>query len=178
MCTYLCTISLFPVRAADSQLPISREYQVKAVFLFNFAQFVEWPSSAFADADSPMTIGVLGTDPFGNYLDDTVKDERIKGRSLLVQRFRRWEEIKACHILFVSRSQSNQLEQIVGGLAGKNVLTVGDFDGFAQRGGMIRFLTDNGRVRLRIRLDAVKAANLVVSSKLLRPSQLIGPGKD
>jgi hypothetical protein len=153
------------------------EYQLKAVFLFNFAQFVEWPPQAFADAQTPLVIGVLGRDPFGAYLDETVRDEKVNGRSLTVQRYRRVEEIGACHILFISRSEADRLGQILASLKDRNILTVGDADGFTERGGMIRFVIENNKIRLRINLNAAKAARLTISSKLLRPAE-IAAGKD
>jgi len=168
----------FSIFAAELQSAISREYQVKAVFLYNFAQFVEWPADAFARTNSPLVIGVLGDDPFGAYLDETVRNEQVGERRMAVERYRRWEEIKSCHILFISRSESSRLEAVLNGTRNRNILTVGDFDGFAQRGGMIRFMTENGKIRLRVSLDTIKASNLKMSSKLLRPAQIIGSGKD
>jgi hypothetical protein len=161
-----------------AQAAISAEYQVKAVFLFNFAQFVDWPSNAFAEAQAPLVIGILGEDPFGAYLDETVRGEKVNNRSVIVQRFRHVGEVKACHLLFISRSETERLEQILASLKGRSVLTVGDFDGFARRGGMIRFVTEKNKIRLRIGLETAKAANLIISSKLLRPAEIIGPGKD
>jgi hypothetical protein len=154
------------------------EYQLKAVFLFNFAQFVEWPPEAFPEAQTPLIIGVLGEDPFGIYLDDTVRGEKVNNRPLIVQRYHRLDEIKTCHILFVSQSEANRLEPIFTSLKGRNTLTVSDAVGFAQRGGMIRFVTERNKIRLRINLEAAKAANLTISSKLLRPAEIVSPGKD
>src|SRR6185436_20495294 len=113
-----------------AQAAIPEEYQVKAVFLFNFAQFVDWPSNAFPEAQAPLVIGVLGEDPFGSYLDETVRGEKINNRPMVVQRYRRVDEIKSCHILFISRSEAARLEEIFNGLKGRNILTVGDYDGF------------------------------------------------
>ncbi|TAK92750.1 MAG: YfiR family protein [Verrucomicrobia bacterium] len=163
---------------APAQKAPTPEYQLKAVFLFNFAEFVEWPTNAFAGADSPLVIGVLGADPFGPQLDATVRDEKINGRSLQVQRYRRVEDIGACHILFISRSESPRLEPILASLKGRSILTVSDVDNFASRGGMIRFVTDKNKIRLRINLEVAKAANLTISSKLLRPAEIVGSGKD
>jgi YfiR/HmsC-like len=157
--------------------PVS-EYQVKAVFLFNFAQFVDWPPQAFPEAQTPLVIGVLGEDPFGAYLDETVRNEKVNNRPLAVQRYRHVEEIKTCHVLFISRSEVDQLEQILVRLQGRNILTVGDADGFAVRGGMIRFVLAENKIRLRINLEAAKGANLTISSKLLRPAEIVAPGKD
>lgn len=156
----------------------NREYQVKAVFLFNFTQFVEWPADAFAHANAPLVIGVLGEDPFGAYLDETVRGERANGRPLTVERYRRIQEIGDCQVLFISRSETNQLDQILVSLAGKPVLTVSDGEGFTRRGGMIRLATIAGKIQLRINLQAAKAAQLTISSKLLRPAQIVASGED
>src|SRR3954454_20737092 len=87
----------------------SPEYQIKAVFLFNLAQFVEWPARAFPDPGAPLIIGVLGEDPFGSYLDETLRGESVRTRPLMLQRYRRVSEIKVCHMLFISRSESDRL---------------------------------------------------------------------
>ncbi len=165
-------------RQLPAQTAIPAEYQIKAVFLFNFAQFVEWPPQAFPEAQAPLVIGVLGEDPFGAYLDETVRGEKLNDHLVVVQRYRRAEEIGACHVLFISRSEADRLEPILARLKGRSVLTVGDFDGFARRGGMIRFVRENNKIRLRIGLETAKAANMTISSKLLRPAQIVAPGKD
>jgi hypothetical protein len=152
----------------SAQTATSPEYQIKAVFLFNFAQFVDWPPKAFPDAQTPLVIGILGEDLFGSYLDETVRGEKVNNRPLVVQRYRRIGEIKACHVLFISRSENARLEEILASLKGRSILTVGDSDEFALRGGMIRFVTEKNKIRMRINLEAVKAANLTISSKLLR----------
>lgn len=148
-------------------------YQVKAVFLFNFSQFVDWPPAAFAGPRSPITICVLGHDPFGAALDDIVQGEIVNGRPLEVQRYRSVAELGDCHILFIDRSEQSRLGEILAQLDGRSVLTVGDSDGFARRGGMIRFMTVGNKIRLRVNLDAAQAAGLTISSKLLRPAEIV-----
>lgn len=158
---------------SPAQPAAAREYQVKAVFLFNFAQFVEWPPSAFPDERSPLVIGVLGDDPFGPFLDEVVRGESVGGRSLVIQRYRRPEEIGTCHILFIGNSEAARLGQIVARLQGRDVLTVSDIEGSAYAGVMIRFIAANKRIRLRINLEAARAARLVISSKLLRSAEIV-----
>jgi len=162
---------------ARAQAPPT-EYEVKAVFLFNFSQFVDWPAAAFADDRSPLVIGVLGSDPFGAVLDGIVRGETVNGRPIVVQRYQSVEQIDTCHILFIDRSQQPQLGAIVAALRTRNVLTVGDFDGFGRSGGMIRFATVGNKIRLRINLTAAQEANLTISSKLLRPAQILESGQD
>jgi hypothetical protein len=163
-----------PSRAAP---PAPTEYQLKAVFLFNFAQFVEWPASAFSDPATPLVIGVLGQDPFGPALDETVQGETAAGRPLVIRRYRRVDEIDACHVLFISQSESARLDAVLSSLGSRSILTVGDAENYARRGVMIRFMEANKKLRLRINLDAARTAGLVISSKLLRNAEVIS-GKE
>ncbi len=156
-----------------AQIPPVHEYQVKAVMLFNFAHFVEWPPAAFADPSAPLVIGVLGEDPFGISLDEAVHGEKVGLRPLLVRRYQRTEDLDTCHLLFISRSEAGRLEEIIARLQNRSILTVSDAEGAALRGIMIRFVTEENRIRLRINLNAAKAAGLVLSSKLLRPAEIV-----
>jgi hypothetical protein len=171
--TLALAVLLVAWRGVAAQAARASEYQVKAVFLFNFAQFVDWPAEAFPASDTPLVIGVLGLDPFGPALDQTVRDERLGGRPFQVRRYRSVDEIETCHILFISRSEGNRPEAILAGLKRRPILTVSDADGFAQRGGMIRFVTDRNRIRLQLNLAAAEAAHLTISSKLLRVAEVI-----
>jgi hypothetical protein len=152
------------------------EYQVKAVFLFNFTQFVEWPASAFGDASSPIIIGVLGTDPFGAALEETIQGETVNGRSLVIRRFASVEEIDDCHVLFINLPGKQDLTAVLEQMRQRNVLTVSDAKEFAHAGGVIELLTIDNKIRLQINLDAAKLANLTISSKLLRPARIVSSG--
>lgn len=149
------------------------EYRVKAVFLFNFAQFIDWPQAAFPDSQAPVVIGVLGDDPFGSLLEEAVRGETLGGRPFAVRHYRSVDEIKACHILFISRSEGDRLEEILPKLKNRPILTVGDAEAFSLRGGMVRFITEKNRIRFRINLEAAQAANLTISSKLLRSAEIV-----
>ncbi|HEY4248508.1 MAG TPA: YfiR family protein [Lacunisphaera sp.] len=153
----------------------SREYDIKAAFLYNFITFTDWPADAFGSPDSPYVIGVLGNDPFGPVLDQIVNGEKIKSRPLVVRRFRNIADIHHCHILFISASEEYRLPEILRWLRGQPVLTVADIPGFAEAGGDIGFLSGT-RVKLVMNPVAIQSANLSVSSKLLRLAQLV-PGR-
>lgn len=159
-----------PGQAADS----SSEYQVKAVYLFNFGQFVEWPPQAYESPDAPFVIAVVGKDPFGDTLSEVVRGETIGGRPFVVKHYKEVGEITACNILFIARSETGRLEQWLQALRGRNVLTVTDIEGAERRGAVIALFTENNRVRMRINLSAARASSLVISSKLLRPAEVIG----
>ena len=159
--------------AGEPSKPVN-EYDLKAAFLFNFAQFVDWPSKAFPTPETPITIGILGDDPFGHTLNEIVANEAVRSRRLIVRRFRSVEEIGPCHILFINPSESMSLPRILAALRHRSILTVGETPDFATRSGMIGFVVSDNRLRLRINLAAARAARLTISSKLLRQAQIVG----
>ena len=174
---YLCsrkTLLLFLLALASlsvcAQSTVAREYQVKAVFLYNFTQFVEWPAAA-GQTTQPFVIGILGTDPFGRYLEETVAGEKVAGRSVIVQRFNDVSEITSCHILYINRIKLN--EETLAALRRRGILTVSDHNSFIQQGGMVRFYTANNKIRFQINLPVTKAAQLNISSKLLRVADIV-----
>jgi hypothetical protein len=116
---------------------------------------------------------VLGDDPFKEVLDDTVRGETIGSRPFEVKRYRNVREATDCRILFVSDSMVRQLPVVLKELKNHGVLTVSDTEDFARRGGMVQFVTENKRIKLKINVEAVKAANLTISSKLLRPATIV-----
>lgn len=158
---------------APCAAPAAPEYQVKAVFLFNFSQFVEWPPEVFATDHAPFTICVLGDDPFGGYLDDVVRSESVSTHPIQTLRLKRVEDAGGCHIVYVSSSEQQQLPGILAALRHRSILTVSDGEQFALQGGMISFISADNRIRLGVNVDAARAANLKLSSKLLRSCTLV-----
>ena len=158
----ILTLSSPSVRALDSN-----EYQIKAGFLLNFARFVEWPAEAFADDNAPIVIGLIGDDPFGGALDEIVSGKTINGRRLEIRRLKWGEDLKACHLLFVSTSEKKRVVQLIDALKGGSVLTVGEMAQFNQLGGIISFVMEANRVRFEINVPMADRARLRISSKLL-----------
>ena len=144
------------------------EYQVKAAFLFNFAKFVEWPADAFATPQAPVVICVLGTDPFGDSLDQVVRGETVNGRPLAVRRLRQLLQVRECQIVFLAGAERRWQDELLSSIEGASVLTVGEGDGFLNGGGIIRFVLEENRVRFDINLGAAEASRLKLSSRLLR----------
>ncbi|MBZ5700626.1 MAG: YfiR family protein [Acidobacteriia bacterium] len=149
------------------------EYEVKAAFLYNFAKFVEWPAEAFSNPSAPIRLCVLGEDPFGRVLDQTVQDKSVNGRTLLILRSQQVRELRACHILFIGASEQNRLPEIFTALRGSSALSVGDTEQFVQSGGAIQFTLQDSRVRFTINLAAAERARLKISSKLLSLARVV-----
>jgi len=173
----LCAIfvSVIFVLAAPSQAQVSKEYQLKAVLLWRLAQFTQWPSNAFESADSPVVICVLGENPFGGALEAAVRGETAHGRRLAVQRHRSIDQIRDCHILFITGAGPRQAKEITAALAGRSVLTVADGDTLASTyEAMIQFVIEENKIKLRINPKAAAAARLVLDPRLLRSAEIIG----
>jgi hypothetical protein len=143
------------------------EYQLKAAFLMNFANFTEWPVHSFPDGLASVFIGVVGDDPFGRDLDNSVKDKVLSGHPITVKRVDWRDELQGFHILFVSASEQRHLTDILRKLESSSALTVSDLDGFCTAGGMIGFVVDKDRVRFEVNADIAQRRGLRISSKLL-----------
>jgi hypothetical protein len=167
----LCAMCLFGFaqvataggQAAAGAQNVSLEYQVKAAYLFNFAKFVEWPASAFA-GQSPLTICVAGSNPFGAALGDLVKGETVHGRPIVARVVDGAGSL--CHVLFVPRGE--QLASFVRSGSKAPVLTVGETADFLEQGGIVSFVLEEGRVRFEMSPEAANRHGLMISSRLLR----------
>jgi hypothetical protein len=149
------------------------EYEVKAAFLYNFARFVEWPAP---DGAGPFVVTVLGRDPFGSVLDDTLRGKTVDARRILVRRVSRSEDVGQSQILFICDSEKDRLPEILKSLESAPVLTVGEMSDFAERGGVIRFKVEQDRVRLEINVAAAERSRLRISSQLLKLARIVEPG--
>ena len=147
--------------------PSLSEYQVKALFLFNFAKYIDWPSTAFPDTNSPIVIGIVGENNFGSHLRKTVEGRSISGRGIVIRENVKEEDFDKCHILFISASERKHIGEVCNRVKAAPVLTVGETEQFTQQGGVIGFIKKEGKVRLQIDLGAARKASLQISSKLL-----------
>jgi len=172
----------------------SKEYQVKAAFIYNFIKFVEWPNEAGrepeekADGDSDtITIGIIGQNPFGGAFEAIIK-KKIHDKEVVVKHFGGFaknsvryrednetrykykdeEALKACHVLFVGPSESRYCKEIIDIVKDDRVLTVGETRDFLEDGGIVGFVTEEKKVRFGINLIAAERAELTIRSKLLR----------
>lgn len=163
---WLSTVSAPSSEAATTPT----EYEVKAAYLYHFANFVAWPPRA----DDPFVITILGDDPFGAAIDETLAGKSVDGRRVVVRRTANPQDLGACQILFISDSERTHLVDILRRLDGVPTLTVGEMEHFAERGGAIRFHTEASRVRLEINVAVAARARLKISSELLKLAKIVG----
>jgi hypothetical protein len=148
--------------AADALL----EYQVKAVCVLNAARFVSWPSSAFANTDAPLVIGILGDNPFGSALQNVVAGETVHERRIVVRRVS-LEEAATVHVLFISNSQRDHLAEILRKVGSASVLTISEIENFTQNGGMVSLTLIRGKIRFDANPDTAGRAQLKIDSQFL-----------
>lgn len=146
------------------------EYKVKADLLFAVAAHITWPEKAFEKADSPLRLGLLGTDRFGKVFD-SIKDSKFRGRPIEIQREADAEKLKTCHIVFVCDSESEKLDGVLKTFAGSSTLLLGDKEGFGKRGVAVNFFLEeqedgSKETRWELNLDALERAGLNPSAKL------------
>ena len=143
------------------------EYRVKAAFIYNFTQFIEWPDSAFTGPGSPFVVATVGNDPFQGALENSMAGKSVNGRAMSVRHFDIPDHIDVCQILFVPASLDSTLGAVINKVSGKSVLTIGETDAFCPSGGAIQFFIENDHMRFEINRDATDAAGLRVSAKLM-----------
>lgn len=149
------------------------EDQIKAAYMFNFAKFVEWPAEAFPPAASSLNFCAVGRSQTADELDSLVADKSINGHPIKVHRLGKLEEIKSCHVLFLATASGKQQQQVLQAARGLPILVVGDTPGFARSGGMIGFITENGKVLFEVNPASAEEAHLKISSKLLALARIV-----
>lgn len=162
--------------AIDAAAVTATDQQLKAVFVYRFSQFVDWPAAAFSADTEPFVIGVLGNDPFAALLEEVVRGEQVNKHPIQVRRFRNADALGLVHILYVDRSEDARLEQVAELVKSRNTLVVSDLDDATQRGAMIQFTKVNNHIGLRINVEYARAAKLIMSSNLLRLAEVVRSG--
>ncbi len=168
MALVLVTPLTFAGGQAAAQVAHPSQDDVEAAYLYNFGKFVRWPAD---EQHEPLTICVLGKDPFGPTLDHVVAKESIDGRPLAVARVSDTSAVRACSILFISGSEAPRFDRDLALVAGLPIMTVSDMPDFVDHGGMIQFLLQDDRVRFEVNLNAASKSGLVLSSQLLKVAE-------
>ena len=147
---------------------ISKEYQLKAAFLYNFSRFVQWPPERFSDEKSPIVIAVLGNNPFGDELENAVRGRLVNNRPIVVKIIDSPDQAGAAQMLFVDAKEERRLGDSLALLHRAGVLTVGETRQFEAMGGIITFTLAEDKVRFEINQFAGEQAGLKINAQLLK----------
>ena len=152
---------------------VAKEYRIKAAFLFNFSQYVEWPPEAFKDANDPLTYCTIGDDPFQGVLDESLNTKSAGKHLLRVQHLRPPENFQACQIVFIGSNEKKRVAEVLETLKQSPVLVVGESSHFVQQGGTVGFLSEDNTIRFEVNLDAAQRARLNISATLLSVAKTV-----
>lgn len=150
------------------------EYEIKAVYIYNFILFTEWSETreSTSSEEGNITIGILGRDPFGNYFSEVAgKTIKSKGKKLSINRYGPYTpktDLKSCDLLFISASERTNIKKILKSLDNSSVLTVSDMEGFLESGGMVQLLTQKGKIRWAINNTSIKTTGLRLSAQIFQ----------
>lgn len=159
---------------AHAQVP---EYDLKAAFVYNVALFTDWPADTFTDKDETFTFCVAGTDPFGSALDSLLA-KLLKQRKIYISRLGKNINPGRCHVLFIPASENGQAETILKDIRNTSVLTVSEDNTTFKKGSMLNLSIIDNRLHFQVNMDALTAAKLTISSKLLRLADSVQKEKE
>lgn len=152
---------------------LTLEHRVKAAFLYQFAGYVEWPPMTFAQAGTPVTIGVVGAAPLAAELSHVAAGRSIGGRPVTIRRLNPGESLAGVHVLFIGRDEGARVGQLARNALPQSILTVTETDGALDQGSMINFVVVDRRVRFEVALDSAERGGLRLSSRLLSVAQQV-----
>jgi hypothetical protein len=170
---WLIRLFLIAWAASGVQAQVSREYQIKAAFVYNFTKFVEWPATCFSEATDPIRIGVFAKSPYTKELENAVKDRKVNVRPLLVIEIRSVEEARGMHLVVLDSAANGQMKEMLAALKNAPVLTIGESEQFADADGILTFVREGDKVRFEANLDAAQQAGLKISAQFLKLAKTV-----
>jgi hypothetical protein len=160
---------------AFSMEPLS-EAQVKVAYVYNFAKFTKWPAAAFATPQSPLNLCLLrAKEAYGAF--SGLEGKLVQGRVLQVRRMTRLDELKSCHLLYLSESDERHMSESLRSIGDAPVLTVSDIEGFTDAGGMVSFVAIDDNIRFEVNLEAAQRANVNFGADLLKLARVVRDGQ-
>lgn len=165
-CALLVVGLLFGSGAVARDEAVTKEYQVKAAFLYNFAKYVEWPAGSFAAADTRIVIGAYCPDAFGAVLNRIVARRTIGGRAIAVRVLKAAAEAKDVHLVYVCARNDELWAPLYHAVKGSPVLTVADSEKVAAGRAMVVFVLEGDKIRFSINVYQVGPAGLKISDQL------------
>lgn len=168
---------LLPVHWGTSLIAAERtETEVQAAYLYNFAKFVTWPEQSFESPSSPVVIGIVDRDRLSTTVSQTIGTNTANSRRVTIRVVNpNKPDLTGCHMLYISRAESDSIPALLTAAKASPILTVSDAEHFAADGGMIGFIRVDNSLKLEINHSRATEAGLRISSKLLALAKIIKP---
>jgi hypothetical protein len=176
--TSVCTLSLWLAVCASpcawSQDEQTVQYPLKLAFIYNMTKFVEWPPKAFSSATAAVVICIVGHDPFPADAERELRSRMTGGRPIDIRKITTRDNPGVCHVIFISDTEQKNAAGILTGAENTSALTIGEDEGFAERGGVVNLAIQNANIRFEINTGAAERKHLVISSRLLALAKIVG----
>jgi hypothetical protein len=168
-------VEVRPLSAQDEDADeASREYRIKAAYLYQFGRYIEWPPKSFPAADSPFIIGVMKQDPILPDLEQIAKLKKIQNRTIRILKFTGVSDVQTCHILYLSKTVAAETQsELIRKMARTGTLVVGDDPTTLEVGGVMQFVVEDNKIRIVISQKAAKREGLTISAKLLQVARIV-----
>ncbi len=176
-----CSLCLAWAPRLGAQTATSKEYEIKAAFIYRLTQFMEWPTNRFSSSSEPITLCIVGQDPFGSAIDTVLKNQKIGVRDFQIKRLAASANTghTNCHLLFMGASAASETGKIVSALRDQAVLTVGEEEEFTRKGGHVRLFIQDNKLRFEINVAAFERSGLKLHSQVMKlATRVTRDGKD
>jgi len=151
----------------------SDEAQIKAAFVYNFLKFVDWPAEAFHTPQDPFVVAIVGESDTADATERFLGAKLVGTRPIVVRRLKWDQSLTGVHAVFIAERDAKRQHHVFEAATAASVLSIGEGEDFASRGGVIGLLIDDRKVRFDIDTDAAQSAGLRVSSKLLALTRVV-----
>jgi len=182
---------IFGKAPAYGESGVSHEYKIKAVYIYQFINFIDgwdFQKEENKNNNEPIVIGIIGKNPFNDAFEP-LKEKTVQDRKVTIKYFKGFselknvdkqnmshpdiEKIKDCNVLFICASEKNYITDILSSIRNNTILTVADMQNFLEKGGIINFIIEKNKVLFNINTVAAKRAKLTIRAKLLRLAKKI-----
>jgi hypothetical protein len=146
-------------------------YKIHSLFIYKFTQYIEWPDKG---SGGNFVIGVVGSSPLTPELEALAATKKVDAKTIIVKKLSASADMSDCHMVFVSESQSGQLNSILGKLSGKPVLVMSEANGGAKKGAGVNFIIVDDKMKFELNKASIEKQGLKVSGELVKLAIVVG----
>ena len=175
---HICwSLALFVSPAAWPQSEQTVQYPLKLAFIYNVTKFVEWPPEAFSSPSAPVVICIAGRDPFPADAERELRSRTSGGRPIDIRKITITDDLGNCQVVFISDAEEKNAAGILTRAENTSALTIGENEGFAQRGGVVNLVSRHANIHFEINTGAAERKRLTLSSRLLALAKIVQTGQ-
>ena len=146
------------------------EYMLKSVLIYKICKFTEWPKKA--RPNDHLVISIMGKNPDGQKIT-IPSDKKIHDKNVVIREISNIGEIYQTNVLFICQTEAGRIDSLLNYVKNRDILTIGDSKGFAEKGIMINFYIDQETVLFEINPTAIKQSAIKLHSQLFEIGKIV-----